>query len=154
MRLGILASHPIQYHAPWFRALAKELDLEVFFAHRPSAQEQGIGFGGAFQWDVDLLSGYQHRFLENKARDPGVNHFFGCDTSQIRDVICGSPDNGEPITDNARRSPFDAFIVCGWNLKCYWQAIRACRRNKIPILVRGDSQLDPMQSFLWRAVKE
>jgi hypothetical protein len=40
MRLGILTSHPIQYRVPWFRALAKTLDLEVFFAHRQTAAEQ------------------------------------------------------------------------------------------------------------------
>src|SRR5438445_8171878 len=76
--IGILPSHPIQYQAPWFRALAKAVDLEVFFAHRQSASEQGkAGFGVAFEWDVDLLSGYTHRFLMNVARRPGVNHFSG-----------------------------------------------------------------------------
>lgn len=170
MCLGILASHPIQYHAPWFEALAKEIDLHVFFAHRPDAKEQAVGFGGAFQWDVDLLSGYEHTFLANVASRPGANHFFGCDTPQIKEIICGRDqnsevrgqetnnpepitDNGQPITDNTR-SVFDAFIVCGWNLKCYWQAIRACQRAGIPVLVRGDSQLDPTQSWFKRAAKQ
>ena len=65
MRLGILTSHPIQYHTPWFRSLAKEVNLEVFFAHQPEATQQGDGFGKAFQWDVDLLSGYRHQFLRS-----------------------------------------------------------------------------------------
>ena len=119
MRLGILASHPIQYQAPWFRALAKETDLHVFFAHRQSAVEQGkAGFGVPFDWDVDLLSGYRHTFLSNVARVPGVNRFGGCDTPQIATEI--------------ERGRFDAFIVPGWYLKSYWQAIRACRRNRTP----------------------
>jgi glycosyltransferase involved in cell wall biosynthesis len=29
----------------------------------------------------------------------------------------------------------------GWHLRCYWQAIRACQRLRVPVLVRGDSQL-------------
>ena len=33
-RLAIVASHPIQYQAPWFRALARETDLTVFFCHK------------------------------------------------------------------------------------------------------------------------
>jgi glycosyltransferase involved in cell wall biosynthesis len=163
MHLGILASHPIQYHAPWFRALAKETDLTVFFAHRPSEQEQASGFGGSFQWDVDLLSGYKHTFLKNVARRPGVNHFFECDTPEIADIIRGprdhettdnktSPVVGSPLSRG--HSPFDAFIVTGWNLRSYWQAIRACRKAGVRVLVRGDSQLRTTSSPLKRAIKE
>ena len=141
MRLGILTSHPIQYQAPWFRALAKEVDLEVFFCHRQSAAEQGkAGFGVAFDWDVDLLSGYQHRFLKNISARPGVNRFFGCDTPEIEKMI--------------REGKFDAFIVSGWHLKSSWQAARACRRLGVTVLVRGDSQLHTPRSRLKRWVKE
>src|SRR6266481_4412295 len=94
MRLGILTSHPIQYQAPWFRALAKETDLEVFFAHQPDAAQQGNGFGTAFQWDVDLLSGYQHRFLKNVAKKPSASRFIGCDTPEIADII-GKAESGK-----------------------------------------------------------
>jgi glycosyltransferase involved in cell wall biosynthesis len=139
MRLGILTSHPIQYQAPWFRGLAKAVDLEVFFAHRQSSAEQSkAGFGVAFEWDVDLLSGYSHRFLENRSPQPGVNHFSGCDTPEIRKII--------------RDGKFDAFVVTGWHLKSYWQAVRACRRA-LPVLVRGDSHLLTPRSPLKRWVK-
>ena len=88
MRLGILTSHPIQYQAPWFRALAGAADVEVFFAHRQTAAEQGkAGYGVAFEWDVDLLAGYRHRFLRNVAARPGVNDFSGCDTPELRDLM-------------------------------------------------------------------
>lgn len=127
MRLGILASHPIQYQSPWFRELARRLDLEVFFAHRPTPDEQAIGFGAAFEWDVDLLSGYQHRFLKNRASAATTSGFFRSDTPEI----AGEIQNGA----------FDAFIVSGWNVKSYWQAVRACRKARVPVLVRGDSQL-------------
>jgi glycosyltransferase involved in cell wall biosynthesis len=141
MRVGILASHPIQYQAPWFRALAKETDLHVFFAHRQSAAEQGkAGFGVPFDWDVDLLSGYAHTFLPNIARNPSVNRFSGCDTPQIAVEIA----NGK----------FDGFIVNGWALKSYWQAVWACRRNKVPLLVRGDSQLETPRSRILESGKE
>lgn len=141
MRLGILTSHPIQYQAPWFRGLAKELDLEVFFCHYQSAKEQGeAGFGLEFEWDVDLLSSYKYRFLNNVAARPGVNRFAGCDTPEIREVI-------------ANRK-FDAFIVSGWNLKSYWQAVRACRHSGVPVMVRGDSQLLTPRSWWKRWAKE
>jgi glycosyltransferase involved in cell wall biosynthesis len=171
MRLGILTSHPIQYQAPWFRGLAKEVDLEVFFSHRQSAVEQGkAGFGKAFQWDVDLLSGYKHRFLTNVARNPGVNHFWGCDTPGVWELVLGNaakrrgiepsvdPTSGcaargvESESRQGRR--FDAFVVTGWHLMSYWQAVRGCHRADVPVLVRGDSQLNTPRSWVKRWGKE
>src|ERR1043166_1311316 len=111
MRLGILASHPIQYQAPWFRGLAQVADVTVFFAHRQSAMEQAqAGFGVAFDWDVDLLGGYRHVFLQNISANPSVNDFRGCDTPEIAEII--------------QREKFDAFIVNGWYLKSFLQAAR------------------------------
>jgi glycosyltransferase involved in cell wall biosynthesis len=145
MRLGILTSHPIQYQAPWFRELASAVDLEVFFAHRQSAAEQAqTGFGVAFDWDVDLLSGYSHRFVENISKEPGVDHFSGCDTPDIFEIISG----------RVGPKQFDAFIVCGWYLRSYLQATAACRSARIPVLVRGDSQLRTPRTILRRLAME
>src|SRR6059036_3762400 len=110
MRVGILTSHPIQYQAPWFRCLARMLDLYVFFAHRPNPAQQGEGFDQAFKWDVDLLEGFRSAFLTNVSKRPATNHFLGCDTPEV--------------TQRIRDGKFDAFMVCGWHLKSYWQAVR------------------------------
>lgn len=128
MRIAILDSHPIQYHVPWFRELSQRCELTVLFAHQQSGEGQArAGYGVAFDWDVDLASGYESRYLQNVASDPGVHHFRGCDTPEIASVI--------------REGRFDAVIVTGWYLKAFWQAVRACRRAGVPVLVRGDSQL-------------
>jgi glycosyltransferase involved in cell wall biosynthesis len=140
MRVGILASHPIQYQAPWFRELSKGATVEVFFALQPSPEQQGAGFGSAFTWDVDLLSGYEHRFLRNNAANPSTERFSGCDTPEIFEIISASH--------------FDVFIVSGWNLKSYWQAIRGCRRAGVPVMVRGDSQLATPRSRVVQLAKE
>lgn len=141
MRLGILASHPIQYEAPWFRVLADRIDLTVYFAHRQSAEEQSkSGFGVAFDWDVDLLSGYTHQFLNNVSRRPDVNRYSGCDTPEITEIVADGK--------------FDAFIVTGWYLKSFIQATRACRRAGVPVFVRGDSQLGTTRSAMKRVAKE
>ena len=69
LRLAVLASHPVQYYAPMFQELARRLELEVFYAHQATPDQQAAaGFGQAFEWDVDLLSGYRHTFLKNVAR--------------------------------------------------------------------------------------
>jgi hypothetical protein len=62
-RLLIVTSHPIQYQAPLFRALAtsSELDAEVLFLTLPDAAQQGEGFGLSFDWDLPLREGYRWR---------------------------------------------------------------------------------------------
>jgi glycosyltransferase involved in cell wall biosynthesis len=140
LRIGFLVSHPIQYYAPIFRALAKRCDLTVFFAHRQTADGQArAGYGVAFQWDVDLLSGYDSRYLTNVSRQPSTDLFAGCDTPGIAQEI----DQGG----------FDAFLVPGWGLKSYLQAARACRRARVPVLVRGDSQLASQRGGALRMAK-
>ena len=138
-RVGVLATHPVQYYGAWYRALARCVDLDVFFAHRPTPRQQGDGFGVGFQWDVPLLDGYRHRFLRNRARRPDPSAFLGCDTPEIAALV--------------RDGRFDAFVVHGWASRSYWQAIAACRRTGTPVLVRGDSQLRTARSRLRRALK-
>lgn len=141
MRLGVLATHPIQNHAPIFRELARQSDLSVYFAHRQTPEGQAkAGFGVAFEWDVDLLAGYDNVFLDNRSRRPATNKFFGCDTPDIDEAI--------------GRGRFDAFMVTGWGVKSYWQAVRACRRKNVPVLIRGDSQLAARRSLPLRLAKE
>jgi glycosyltransferase involved in cell wall biosynthesis len=140
LRLGFLVSHPIQYYAPIFRELAKGCDLTVFFAHRQTGEGQAeAGFGVAFDWDVDLLAGYRSCFLTNIARQPSVDRFGGCDTPAIASEI--------------ERGRFDAFVVPGWGLRSYLQAERACRRARVPVMVRGDSQLPGRRSPVVRLAK-
>ena len=127
-RIGFLLSHPIQYYAPLFRALATRCDLQVFFAHRQSAAGQAAaGFGVSFQWDIDLLSGYESKFLRNVARHPSTDRFDGCDTPDIRHEV--------------EAGGFDAFVVPGWALRSYWQGVLAARKAGVNALVRGDSHL-------------
>jgi glycosyltransferase involved in cell wall biosynthesis len=140
LKIGVLASHAIQYQAPLFRELRQHCDLMVFFAHQQTPEGQAQeGFGVQFAWDVDLLAGYRHHQLQNVARYPSVSRFRGCDTPDIANQI--------------RKEQFDAVVVMGWNLKCYWQAVLACRRIGMPVLVRGDSQLVTPRGFMRRVLK-
>ena len=139
-RVAVVASHPIQYQAPWFRALAEACDLTVWYCHRQSAAEQGsAGFGHAFDWDVPLLEGYHFEWLANVSSQPGVDRYSGCDTPEIRERLA--------------QGRFDACIVNGWYLKSYLQAIRACRALGIRVLVRGDSHLGGQRTAATRIIK-
>jgi glycosyltransferase involved in cell wall biosynthesis len=129
-RLAFLSSHPIQYHAGWFRAMALDpsLDLQVLYCRNAGPGEQaGAGFGVPFAWDVPLLEGYAHRFLRNVSSRPGIGRFGGLDTPELETLI--------------RQERFDAVVVNGWHYKSAWQGIRACWRSHVPVLVRSDSHL-------------
>lgn len=140
MRLAIVTSHPIQYQAPWFRALARRLDLHVFFCHQQDAAGQAAaGYGRSFSWDVPLLDGYEHSWLTNVAPHPGVFSFRGCDTPGVGEALKGGH--------------FDACLVNGWYLKSYIQAIVACRRQGLPVFLRGDSHRATDRPLLTRALK-
>ena len=59
-RLAIFTSHPIQYQAPLFRALAASgrVAPHVYFGSRHGVDVTvDSGFGTAFRWDVPLLDG-------------------------------------------------------------------------------------------------
>ena len=139
-QLGIVTTHPIQYQVPWFRALAAnpEIELTVFYCQLPDAALQGDGFGVAFEWDVPLLEGYRFEVLKNVAKRPSVTTFSGCDTPEIYRKI--------------QRDRFDAVIVNGWVAKSCLQALLACRRARVPCIVRGESNVLRQRAWWKRAI--
>jgi glycosyltransferase involved in cell wall biosynthesis len=139
MRLAAVISHPIQYYAPIFRELARRVDLHVFYGQSLSPAQQATGFGAAFQWDVDLLSGYSSSFLTNVSARPGPDHFLGCDTPHVGAEL--------------KSGGFEALLVVGWYLKAFVQATWAAKRLGLPVLVRGDSQLSTPRNSARRAAK-
>jgi glycosyltransferase involved in cell wall biosynthesis len=129
-RLAIFTSHPIQYQAPFFRALAAggEVIPTVYFGSRHGLDvSMDAGFGTAFRWDVPLLDGYEHVFLPNRARHPDVSRFGGVRvTGMGRELAHSRPD---------------ALLVLGWQTAAHVQAVRAAWAAGIPVIVRGESTL-------------
>lgn len=128
LKLAVLASHPIQYQVPLFRALANcpEIDLHVFFCCRWGLERyQDPGFEISFSWDLPLLDGYKYTFLRNLSLRPGPSHFWG--------VI--NPGAFSAIF----RGGFDAIWIHGWYLASNWIAWATGVSTRTPILLRGES---------------
>jgi len=126
-RLGIVISHPIQYYAPWFRRLAKEptIELRVFYLDQQGLrQTEDREFGKTFSWDIDLLSGYNHEFVPNEAKQPGTQHFFGLRNPTLHAAI--------------RRFSPHYLLLFGYN---YYSQLSLVLRRPAPLLFRGDSTL-------------
>jgi glycosyltransferase involved in cell wall biosynthesis len=127
LRLAIFTSHPIQYQAPWFRALAQvpDLELKVFFSYIPDAKQQGDGFGKAFEWDVPLLEGYCWESLQGfqpPAWGPDV----------LKNSVRGL---GKAI----RTYRPEVALILGWHHMSLIQAVVACRLMHVSIVLRGES---------------
>jgi len=126
MKVRLAATHPIQYQAPWFQALARrpELELEVGFAWLPSREAQGTGFGRAFAWDLPLTDGYAWTELERAGRRPDLDRFAALRLRRPGRWL-------EPEVD--------ALVVTGWHRLPLVQLALAARRRGIPAIARGDS---------------
>lgn len=137
-RLAIVSTHPIQYYAPLFQALARSKSLlpRVFYtwSQTAAAPVADPGFNRAITWDVPLLDGYEFEFVPNIAARPGTDHFQGLrNPGLIRAIETWGAD---------------AVLVFGWNSHSHLQALRHFNR-RIPVFFRGDSTLlDPTR--WWR----
>jgi glycosyltransferase involved in cell wall biosynthesis len=126
-RLAIVLSHPTQYYSPWFRWMGTHtrLDFQVFYLWEFGVTEQrDPQFGHRFKWDVDLLSGYDHEFVPNTARDPGTHHFGG-----LRNPALG---------ERLRAWHPDAVLLFGYAWRSHLDLIR---HPPAPLIFRGDSHL-------------
>ncbi len=131
-RLAILASHVIQYQAPLFRILAgqPEIELSVFFCSDWGAQSyHDKGFGQEIKWDVPLLEGYRFEFLPNWSIRPNASRFWG--------------EVNPRIVLHLKRRKFDAIWIHGWARLTDWIAMLAAFTFKVPVLIRGESNLLP-----------
>jgi glycosyltransferase involved in cell wall biosynthesis len=126
--LAILTTHPIQYQVPLWQALAREgrVPFEVWYltdhGTRLSLDRE---FGQTFEWDIDTLSGYTHRFLEvDDWATP--SSFWRC---RLR----------ERLRDRLRASQVTALWIQGWQVAAYWQAVHEARSAGVEVWLRGES---------------
>ena len=129
-RLAVVLSHPTQYYSPWFRWLRDHtpLDFHVFYLWEFGVSTQhDRQFQATFKWDVDLLSGYEHEFVPNLAREPGTHHFRGLHNPAL------------PARIAAWRPT--AVLFFGYNWSSHVRAIVSARLRRVPLLFRGDSHL-------------
>ena len=128
-RLAVVTTHPVQYYAPLFRQLAERgvVEVHVFYGWRGAVEATADpGFGTTFAWDVPLLDGYAHTFVENVSPDPGTHHAAGIDApGMVAAIEAWAPD---------------AVLVLGWNYRAHREVMRAFH-GRVPVLFRGDSTL-------------
>jgi len=129
-RLAVVLSHPTQYYSPWFRWLRgrTSLDFRVFYLWDSGVSpRRDPQFGTTFEWDVDLLSGYDCEFVPNTAARPGAERFLGF--------------RNPGLTGRLAAWRPDAMLLFGYKWASHLRAAAWARRRRLPILFRGDSHL-------------
>jgi len=126
--LAILTSHPIQYQAPLWRALAEvgTVPFEVWFLTDHAVKSShDREFDAQFYWDRDLLEGYPYRFLP------------------VRDGWRLDSFSGIRLTESWRRLFKEHGVtrlwVEGWRFSENWAAIFSARWSGIEVWMRGET---------------
>ncbi|HJQ19449.1 MAG TPA: glycosyltransferase family 4 protein [Gemmatimonadaceae bacterium] len=124
IRLGIFATHPIQYQAPIWRRLASGGVVSPTLHYFSDMSVRGAvdpGFGVPVQWDTPLLDGYESRFI---SRAGHVGAGLKLQRGQAEALL--------------RTGRFDAVLLAGYAHRFEWQMLRAARRTRVPVVMRGE----------------
>jgi glycosyltransferase involved in cell wall biosynthesis len=127
IRLVVITTHPIQYHAPLFSYIAKNPNyiLKVFYTiGNQHALSFDKDFGIERNWNIDLLSEYEYEYLSNYSKAVSSNKFWGI----INPAIINKIEEFSP----------NAILVFGWKHHSHLKVLRHFK-GKVLVLFRGDS---------------
>lgn len=122
----VAETHPVQYHAPVYRAAAK-LGVPVTAVYGSDFSLAGYRdqeFKAEFAWDTDLLGGYDARFLTRSASG-GAKSYAEVRADGLAEVL-------------AELRPAVVMLL-GYASRFDRGAVRAALRGGYPILFRGET---------------
>ncbi len=143
LRLAMIVSHPIQYFAPVYRALASEPGVApevLFLSDHGVAPALDRHFGREVRFDVPLTDGYPHRFVPNRSPRPDVSSPSGLWNPELARILT--------------RERYDVISVHGYNHLSSWLAFVTATGLRTPFLLRGDSNLQKARPTLNLVAKE
>jgi glycosyltransferase involved in cell wall biosynthesis len=139
-RVAAVTSHPVQYQAPLFRALAADhrVDLTVYYGARWGLDAvYDHEFGVTLRWDVPLISGYRARFLPNRGHRRG---------------FCRVLNPG--IVGELGRGAYDAVLIHSYANATALLAYIGAWLSRTPVLLRTESELLRRRSPVRRFAKQ
>jgi len=136
-KVAIFATHPIQYHIPWYQKLSREegVKVKVYYSAILDPAQQGKGFGVDFQWDIPLFEGYEWEVLPNWRASPDLSGFFSSIPRNIIRIL--------------KRDKPDVVVLTGWQQWPLLHVLFASALLRIPRIVRGESNaMKPRQVWV------
>jgi glycosyltransferase involved in cell wall biosynthesis len=138
----VIATHPIQYYAPLYRALAASpgIELHVVFCSRAGLETYfDAGFGREFHWKNDLTSGYPHSFLDDAT------------AASSHDIERLDNPSVDRALDALRP---DCVMIQGYSTRTMRRALAWSHRRRIPVLLFADSAYPDGVGFPKSVVKK
>lgn len=140
--LAVLTTHPIQYQIPLWKELSArgKVPFCVYYMNDLGlAPRFDPGFKRLLAWDIDLLKGYEHEFL-NVRTGPYQNSFFWL----------GLKANFKQIL---RTQPIRVLWIQGWQVAAYWQAAWEAYHAGIQLWLRGETNIRSNYNSSLKVVK-
>src|SRR5262249_6706380 len=141
-RIAFVNTHPIQYFAPLYAYLNQTGEFAVTALYLSDFSVRGTldrAFGQEVKWDIDLLSGYNARFIKGAGLRNEPAGFFSIIAPQIwNEVSCGG---------------FDAIVVHGHTPAAALIAMAAARWAGLPVFARGETHLGLSRGSLKRLAR-
>ncbi len=125
--LVVIETHPIQYHAPVYRALAGLYGVPVTVIYGSDFSVNGYldaEFGASFAWDTDLLSGYKSVFLSEVSRE-GARGLEEISTRGLRAAM--------------REVAPKVVLLVGYSPRFHRAGLYQASRAGYPVLFRGET---------------
>lgn len=128
IRLAWLTSHPVQYQAPLLRAIASTPGIDLtalFFSDFSSRNYLDKEMGQNITWDIPLLNGYKHEFIQNRKRVNDGITFWHPPIKRLSSILT--------------KKNFDVVMVQGWNHHGYIEAVWAAKKAGLKVLLRCEA---------------
>jgi glycosyltransferase involved in cell wall biosynthesis len=125
--LVIIETHPVQYHAPVYRALQQRFAVPVTAIYGSDFSVVGYRdteFGSTFKWDTDLLSGYTSVFLSRVANGG----------ARTADAV-----SARGLGRALRAAAPAAVLLTGYSPRFYQAAALRTLRSGAPVLFRAET---------------
>lgn len=129
LRLTIIVSHPIQYYAPLYRAIAAQGRIAIhviFLSDAGSAAYQDKGFGRQIQWDLPLLEGYDYTIVAPGLPLEGLGFW-----QRHHPGLLAAVERTRP----------DWILVHGYMGRMNWACVAWARRYGVKVAYTSDSNI-------------
>jgi glycosyltransferase involved in cell wall biosynthesis len=142
IRVAFIHTHPIQYFGPLYSELNQTTELSVTALYLSDYSVRGAadhGFGLAVKWDIELLAGYEARFIRGAQRRAEPTGFFSAIAPALWHEI--------------RHGAFDAVVVHGHTPAAMLIAAVAAKTAGIPTFLRCETHLGLRRSAIKKVMR-
>jgi glycosyltransferase involved in cell wall biosynthesis len=125
--LAIVDTHPVQYRAPVYQTLARDLGIPITVIYGSDFSVAGYRdreFGASFSWDTDLLSDTNAKFI-GRVEEGGADSFENLTPRGLGRAIAESGASG--------------VLATGYRPMFNLAAVLQARLHRIPVLFRAET---------------